>query len=107
MNKSERTVTLDSFIIRKLKNISIAFSSNPNPSVDAHTETTDVNLNQHAISSHVNEMTTPLPSPKNNRLSIENNRDGLTNSTLSNEEDPSLSCVSFRRSNSEDFDINL
>ena len=56
-NKSNRTATLGSFIIKKPKNISIA-SSNPNPSVEAYTETTETNLNQHALSSHINEMTT-------------------------------------------------
>ena len=96
MNKSERTVTLDSFIMKKLKNNPIALS-NTNPSVEAHTEITDVNFNQHAINSNVNEMTTSLFSP-------ENNRDGLTNSTPSYEEGPSLSSVNFRCSSSEHVD---
>ena len=43
-------------------------------------ETTDVNLDQHTISSHVNQMTTPFLNPKNNRLFIEKNRNNLTNS---------------------------
>ena len=42
------------------------------------------NLNQHAISSNVNEMIIPILSPGNNR-------DNLINSTLSNDEDSSLS----------------
>ena len=74
MNKPKRNTILDSFIIKKPKNISKA-SSNPNLSEDSHTETTDVNLDQHAISNQVNEMTTSLLSP-------ENNRDDLINSTL-------------------------
>ena len=56
MNETRRTATLDSFIIKKPKNISI-ISSNPHSSVDAHTETTDVNLHQHAMRSNVIEMT--------------------------------------------------
>ena len=52
-------------------------------------------------------MTTPLVSPKMNRSSIENNGDGLRNSTFLNEEGLSLSSVNFRHSNSKDFDINL
>ena len=84
MKKPKRTATLHSFIIKKLKNISTV-SSNPNPSVDAHRETKDVNFNQHIISSHANEMTTPLLSPKNNPSFIENNCDGLINLIPSNE----------------------
>ena len=57
MNNTKRTATLDSLIIKKLRHISIE-SSNPNSSVDTHTETTAVKLNQHAISSNINEMTT-------------------------------------------------
>ena len=67
MNKPKRTATIASFIIKKLKNISIA-SSNPNSSVDVHTETVGVNLNQHAINRYVSEMTISLVGPKNNRL---------------------------------------
>ena len=52
-------------------------------------------------------MKTPLLNPKNNRPSIESNRDGLTNSTLSNEEDPCLPSVNFRYSNFEHVEINL
>ena len=59
MNKSKRTTALASFIIKKMKNISIA-SSNPNPSVDVHTGTTGVNFNQHAVSSNINGMVMTL-----------------------------------------------
>ena len=106
MNKPKRTATLGSFIIEKLRNISKAFS-NSNPNVDTHTETTDVNLNQHTINSHVNEMTIPLLSPKNDRSSIDNNDDGFMNSTLSNEEAPFFFSVNFRCSKSEHGDNNL
>ena len=57
MNKPKRTAILDSFIIKKLKNI-VIISSNSTPNIDLHTETTDINLNQHAISRNINEMTT-------------------------------------------------
>ena len=73
-------------IIKKLKNISIVTLSIPTLSVDAQTETTDVNLNQHAIISNIYEMITPLLNPESNRLSSENNPDGLVNLTSSNEE---------------------
>ena len=76
MNNAKRTTTLDSFIINKLKNISIA-SPNPNPNVDSHTEATDINSNQHAVNSNVNDMTISLLSPENDHSSIENNRDGF------------------------------
>ena len=44
MKKLKRTATLDSFIIKKLKNISIAYSIST-PNVDADTEPIDVNFN--------------------------------------------------------------
>ena len=75
MNKIRRTATLDLFFIKKLRNTSIASSLDPNPNIDAHMGTTDINLNQHAISSNVNEMTTSF-------VSLEKNRDGLMNSTF-------------------------
>ena len=52
-------------------------------------------------------MTTSLLSPKNTRSSSENNRDGLINSSLWNEEGPSLPSIDFRRSNSEHVDTNV
>ena len=82
-------------------------SWNPKLRVDAHTETIGVNLNEYAISNNVNEITTPLLSPKNNRSSIENNCDCLINSTLSYEEGSFLSSVNFRCSNSKHVDNNL
>ena len=106
MNKTRGTETLDSLIIKKLKNISLV-SSDPNPSVDAHTETINVNLHQCAISHNIIEMTTSFLIPENNRLSIENNSDDLINSTLLNEEDPSLSSANLWFSNFKHVDINL
>ena len=91
MDKPKRTAALNLHIIKKLKNISIV-PSNPNPSVDAHMEITNINLNQHAISSSANEMTTPL-SPKDNRSSMENNHEDLIDSTLSSKEGPSVPSV--------------
>ena len=106
MKKSKRTATFDLFLMKKLKNISIA-SSTPNPSVDAFAEITDVNLNQHAISSHVNNMTVPLLSSKKNHSFTENNCDCLISSTHSNEEDQFLYSTNFRHSNSGNVGINL
>ena len=68
---------------------------------------TNVNLNQHAISSSPNEMTTPLLSPKNNRSCIENSHEDLIDLTFSSEEGSSLSSVHCCCSNSEHIDINL
>ena len=95
MNKTRRTITLDSLIIKKLRRIPIK-PSNPNSSVNAHTKTTVVELNQHPISSNINEITTQ------HFLILK-----LIVITLSSHEGSSLSSVNFRRSNSEHVDINF
>jgi hypothetical protein len=88
MNKPKRTPTLDSFIIKKSKNIS---TTSCDPDSDQHGEVVNVvsnssitNVKQHVIANNANEPT-PIVSSQNNQLSIQNNCCSLTEPIASNE----------------------
>ena len=92
MNKPKRTQTLNSFFIKKPKNISTTSSDSDS---DQYREAGEnvvlnssiINVSQYIID-NVNEITTPILTPENNPLSIQDNTSSFTNSTTSNEPCP-------------------
>ncbi|CAF2951480.1 unnamed protein product [Rotaria sp. Silwood2] len=109
MNKPKRTQTLDSFIIKKPKNIS---TTSCDPDLDQHGEeanvvsdTSIVHINR-VITGNANEPT-PIVSSENNQLSIQNGYCSLTDSPASNEHCFLLSSTCSSSINDEHIDTSV
>ena len=88
MNKPKRTLTLDLFVIKKSKNVSItSFDLDLDQHGQAANDVSDIsiaNINQHFITDCANELISIVGS-EHNQLSIHNNSYSSPDSTASNE----------------------
>ena len=110
MNKPKRTLTLDSFVIKKSKNVpTTSFDSGLDQHGQAANAVSDIsitNINQHVITDCANEPIS-IVSSESNQLSIHNNCYSSPDSTASNEHSLLLSSTCCNIINHERIDVSV